>query len=252
MKRALALALQLLTQLPVPTLSTPPQPQELGRSVLFFPGVGLLIGVLLVGVRMALWPTDSGVLAAFVLTVWVLLTGGLHLDGLADTADAWIGGQGDRARTMAIMKDPRSGPIAIVVVVLLLLTKFAALQVLLVGDADAVLLLAPVLGRAAIVLLLITTPYVRPDGLGSPYANYLPRWSCGVLVLLIAAATGVLLEGMGRILLAVLGISFMGLRYSLMTRLGGVTGDTLGAACELTEMVALLVPALLMSEGFRC
>ncbi len=245
MIRAFVLALQLLTRLPVPSLTTPPQPRELGLSVLFFPGVGLLIGALLAGMHTALWLIDPGVLAALVLTVWVLLTGGLHLDGLADTADAWIGGQGDRARTMAIMKDPRSGPIAIVVIVLLLLTKFAALQVLLAGDACSVLLLAPVLGRTAIILLLITTPYVRPDGLGSPYAAYLPRWSCSVLVLLIAVATAALLEGLGGILLAVLTISFIGLRHSLMTRLGGVTGDTLGAVCELTEMVTLLVPALL-------
>lgn len=246
MIRAFALALQLLTRLPVPPLTTPPQSQELGLSVLFFPVVGLLIGVLLAGMHIALWRIDPGVLAALVLIVWALLTGGLHLDGLADTADAWIGGQGNRERTLLIMKDSRSGPIAIVVIVLLLLTKFAALQVLLVGDAGLVLLLAPVLGRTVIVLLLITTPYVRPDGLGSPYANYLPRWSCGVLVLLVAVATVALLEGLGGLLLAVLGIGFMGLRHSLMNRLGGVTGDTLGAVCELTEMAALLVLALLV------
>jgi len=246
MIRAFALALQLLTRLPVPPLTTPPQSQELGLSVLFFPVVGLLIGVLLAGMHIALWRIDPGVLAALVLIVWALLTGGLHLDGLADTADAWIGGQGNRERTLLIMKDSRSGPIAIVVIVLLLLTKFAALQVLLVGDAGLVLLLAPVLGRTVIVLLLITTPYVRPDGLGSPYANYLPRWSCGVLVLLVAVATVALLEGLGGLLLAVLGIGFMGLRHSLINRLGGVTGDTLGAVCELTEMAALLVLALLV------
>jgi adenosylcobinamide-GDP ribazoletransferase len=245
MIRALALALQLLTRLPVPSLNTPPQPRELGLSVLFFPAVGLLIGALLAGMHTALWLVDPGVLAALVLMVWVLLTGGLHLDGLADTADAWIGGQGDRERTLLIMKDSRSGPMAIVVIVLLLLTKFAALQVLLAGDAGFVLLLAPVLGRTMIVLLLITTPYVRPDGLGSPYANYLPRWSCGVLVLVIAATIVALLEVLGGVLLVILGVGFAGLRHSLMNRLGGVTGDTLGAVCELTEMIALLVPVLL-------
>ena len=245
MIRAFTLALQLLTRLPVPSLNTPPQPRELGLSVLFFPAVGLLIGALLTGMHTALWLVDPGVLAALVLVVWVLLTGGLHLDGLADTADAWIGGQGDRERTLSIMKDPRSGPMAIVVIVLLLLTKFAALQVLLAGDAGFVLLLAPVLGRTVIVLLLITTPYVRPDGLGSPYANYLPRWSCGVLVLVIAAAIVALLEVLGGVLLVVLGVGFAGLRHSLMNRLGGVTGDTLGAVCELTEMITLLVPVLL-------
>lgn len=80
--------------------------------------------------------------------VWVGLSGGLHLDGLADTADAWIGGHADRQRTLEIMKDPRSGPIAVVVLLLVLLLKFAALVVLLGQGAWAGLLLAPWLGRA--------------------------------------------------------------------------------------------------------
>jgi adenosylcobinamide-GDP ribazoletransferase len=246
MIRAFALALQLLTRLPVPSSRTPPQSGELGLSVLFFPVVGLLIGVLLAGLHTTLWLIDPGVLAALMLAVWVIITGGLHLDGLADTADAWIGGRGDRDRTLAIMKDPRSGPIAIIAVVLVLLSKFAALQVLLAGDARNVLLLAPVLGRAFVVLLLITTPYVRPHGLGAPYADYLPRLSCGLLVLLVAAATVFLLEWQGGVLLAVLGIGFFGLRHWLLKGLGGITGDTLGAACELAETTALLVPALLV------
>jgi len=246
MIRAFALALQLLTRLPVPSSSRPPRPEELGLSVLFFPVVGLLIGALLAGLHTVLWLVDPGVLAALVLAMWVLLTGGLHLDGLADTADAWIGGQGHRDRTLAIMKDSRSGPIAIVAVVLVLLAKFAALQALLAGDARAILLLAPVLGRMAIVLLLITTPYVRPDGLGAPYASYLPRLSCGLLVLLIAAATVAVLEWQGGALLAALGVGFVGWRHGLMVRLGGTTGDTLGAACELAETITLLTLALLV------
>jgi len=245
MIRAFALALQLLTRLPVPSPGSPPRPEELGLSVVFFPLIGLMIGALLAGLHTALWLIDPGVLAALIVTVWALLTGGLHLDGLADTADAWIGGQGNRDRTLAIMKAPRSGPIAITAVVLVLLNKFAALQMLLAGDARTLLLLTPVLGRAIIVLLLLTTPYVRPDGLGTPYAHYLPRLSCSVLLLLIAAATSILLPWQGSVLLAVLGIGFFGLRHWLLVRLGGVTGDTLGAACELTETVALLVPALL-------
>ena len=245
MIRAFALALQLLTRLPVPSSSRPSRPEELGLAVLFFPVVGLVIGALLVGLHTALWPVDPGVLAALVLAAWVLLTGGLHLDGLADTADAWIGGQGNRDRTLAIMKDSRSGPIAIVAIVLVLLAKFAALQALLAGDARVILLLAPALGRTVIVLLLITTPYVRPDGLGAPYASYLPRLSCGLLVLLIAAATVAVLEWQGGALLAALGVGLAGWRHGLMARLGGTTGDTLGAACELAETIALLTPVLL-------
>ena len=247
MIRALVLALQLLTRLPVPAPGSPPQPQELGQSVLFFPVVGILIGGLLAGSHFVLTDLDPGVRAALILTVWVLITGGLHLDGLADTADAWIGGQGDRDRTLAIMKDPRSGPIAIVVIVLLLLNKFAALHALSPGCAGVALLLAPVLGRAVIVLLLLTTPYVRPMGLGTPYAAYLPRWHCALLLGLITAATVAMTGWAGVALLIGLGIGVIGLRQALMQRLGGITGDTLGAACELVEMVVLLAlaPALM-------
>ena len=245
MIRAFALALQLLTRLPVPLTGSPPQPQEMGLSVLFFPVVGFMIGAILAGLHAALWLIDPGVLAGLILAVWVLLTGGLHLDGLADTADAWIGGLGDRDRTLTIMKDPRSGPIAIVAVVLVLLNKFAALQVLLAGDARTVLLLAPVLGRALVVLLLITTPYVRSEGLGAPYARYLPRMSCGLMVLATAVATVALLDGWGGALLGVLGLGFIVLRHGVLNRLGGITGDTLGAACELAETAVLLVPVLL-------
>lgn len=245
MIRAFVLALQLLTRLPVPLPGSPPQLREFGLSVLFFPAVGLVIGVLLAGLHAALWLTDPGVLAGLILAVWVLLTGGLHLDGLADTADAWIGGQGDRGRTLAIMKDPRSGPLAIVAVVLVLLNKFAALEFLLVGDAYAVLLFAPTLGRAFVVLLLITTPYVRSDGLGSPYVQYLPQSSCGVLLVLVSAVAVASLGWQGGALLGALGVGFLGMRRWLLNRLGGVTGDILGAACELAETVALLVPALL-------
>lgn len=244
MIRALALALQLLTRLPVPSAGSPPQPQELGQSALFFPVVGLLIGLLLAGVHFALRGIDPDVLAALLLTIWALITGGLHLDGLADTADAWIGGQGDRDRTLAIMKDPRSGPIAIVVIVLLLLNKLAALQALSPSGAGPALLLAPALGRAVIVLLLLTTPYIRPAGLGAPYAAYLPRRQCGLLLALLAAATVTLAGWTGVGVLIVLGLGVLGVRQALMKRLGGVTGDTLGAACELAETAALLVLAL--------
>ncbi|MCB1777209.1 MAG: adenosylcobinamide-GDP ribazoletransferase [Candidatus Competibacteraceae bacterium] len=246
--RPLALALQLLTRLPVPALTAPPQPWEFGQAVLFFPFVGLLIGALLAGLHMTLWWADPGVLAALALAIWVSLTGGLHLDGLADTADAWIGGQGDRERTLAIMKDPRSGPMAITAIVLVLLSKFTALQTLLVGNAQDALWLAPMWGRAMMVLLLATTPYARPDGLGSPYADQVPRWNGILLAALIALATLVLLEWSGGLLVVVLGGGFLALRQAWMTRLGGVTGDTLGATCELMETLTLLTLALLANE----
>lgn len=245
MIRAFVLALQLLTRLPAPLVGFPPQPQEMGLSVLFFPVVGLVIGALLAGLHTVLWSIDPGVVAGLVLTTWVLLTGGLHLDGLADVADAWIGGQGDRDRTLAIMKDPRSGPIAIVAIGLVLINKFAALQMLLASDARTALLLTPVLGRTVVVLLLMTTPYIRTEGLGMPYAHHLPRISCAIMALAVFGATVMLLDWQGGALLGVLGIGLFSFRHALLRRLGGVTGDTLGAACELAETMMLLALVIL-------
>lgn len=102
------IALQFLSSLPI-ILPGMPKPQELGRSLLFYPLVGVLFGAVLWGVSALLAGIPLMLHAALLLTVWVLLSGGLHLDGLADSADAWLGGFGDRERTLTIMKDPRSG-----------------------------------------------------------------------------------------------------------------------------------------------
>ena len=247
--RPLILALQLLTRLPVPALNPPPRPAEFGTAALCFPLVGLLIGALLVGLALLLGEADAGVKAALILSFWVMLTGGLHLDGLADVADAWIGGQGDRARTLDIMKDPRSGPLAIVVVTLTLLLKFTALRVLLAGDDLTPLLLIPILGRSALLLLLLSTPYVRTGGLGAPYAQTLPRGPGIGLILATVAVTLALLGQLGGGLLMVLMLGGFWLRRQFVQRLGGITGDTLGASCELIETLALLVLALALGSS---
>jgi adenosylcobinamide-GDP ribazoletransferase len=239
------LAITFLTRIPIP-LQFVPEPEDWGQSVLFFPVVGFIIGVLLT-LLAAFFPTaDAGVLAALLIMLWALITGGLHLDGLADTADAWIGGFGDREKTLCIMKDPRSGPIAIMVVVLVLLGKFAALEVIIAAQNWQTLLITPVLGRAAILFLLITTPYARASGIGAAHAQYLPRRPAVAFIYGLIGIMVLLFAGQGLLVLLVLGGGLLGLRHLLMTRLGGTTGDTLGAACELTEMGGLMVLALLI------
>lgn len=244
MIRGLPLALVFLTRIPVP-VSFRPSPKDWGNSVFFFPLVGLMIGLLMAALYGIFCHSDSGLVAVLLLTAAVVLTGGLHLDGLADTADAWIGGYGDREKTLAIMKDPHSGPIAIVVLVLVLLAKFAALRVAVEQQAWQIIVAVPVVGRSAMVLLLMTTPYVRPQGIGSAHSDYLPRRAC-LLMLLAIVAVSIWTLGWwdGGILVAVLGIGVVGLRLLLLQRLGGTTGDTLGASCELVETLALVTLVL--------
>ena len=237
------IALQFLSSLPI-RLPGMPSPQELGRSLLFYPLVGLLFGGLLWGLNGLLGGAPALLHAAILLTVWVVLSGGLHLDGLADSADAWLGGFGDRERTLTIMKDPRSGPIAVVTLVLVLLLKFAALLALIEQQATVALILAPLLGRTALLCLFLTTPYVRAGGLGQALADHLPR-QAGRRVLLLSALACVLIAGWGGVIALVVAVGvFAGVRHLMMRRLGGTTGDTAGALLELLEVAVLMALAL--------
>jgi adenosylcobinamide-GDP ribazoletransferase len=150
----------------------------------------------------------------------------------------------DPERTLAIMKDPRSGPMAVTMVVMVLLLKAAALERLIVQHDWLALTLAPILGRTTPLLLFLTTPYVRPQGLGSELARELPHPSCQWVLVLVAGATlgasGI--PGIGLLLITV--TLFWRLRRSMVRRLGGATGDTTGALVELTECVVLIYSAL--------
>jgi adenosylcobinamide-GDP ribazoletransferase len=237
------IALQFLSSLPI-RLPGMPAPQELGRSLLFYPLVGVVFGSLLMALDLLFSGTPQLLHAALVLGGWVLLSGGLHLDGLADSADAWLGGFGDRERTLTIMKDPRSGPIAVVTLVIVLLLKFTAIVALIDAHHSVGLLLAPVIGRAAMLGLFLDTPYVRAGGLGQALADHLPR-RLGVQVLGVTTVACVLIAGWAG-LWAVLSATagFFWLRQLMIKRLGGSTGDTAGAMLELLEVLVLVTLAL--------
>jgi len=237
------IALQFLSSLPI-RLPGMPEPQELGRSLLFYPLVGLLFGGILWAFNWLLLGTPLLLHAALLLTVWVLLSGALHLDGLADSADAWLGGFGDRERTLMIMKDPRSGPIAVVTLVLVLLLKFAALLALIEQQHAVVLIIVPLIGRSAMLGLFLTTPYVRAGGLGQALADHLPRLA-GQQVLVVSALACVLIAGLSGVLAVVLAaLVFVWLRQVMLRRLGGTTGDTTGALLEILEVAVLVGLAL--------
>jgi adenosylcobinamide-GDP ribazoletransferase len=233
------IALQFLSSLPI-RLPGMPAPQQLGRSLLFYPLVGLLFGVILWALNLLLSSAPLLLHAALLLTVWVLLSGALHLDGLADSADAWLGGFGDRERTLTIMKDPRSGPIAVVTLALVLLLKFTALVALIEQQQGLALIIVPLIGRAALLAVFLTTPYVRPGGLGQALADHLPR-KAGWRVLAFSALGCLLIAGFQAIVALVVAFGmFVWLRQVMMRRLGGTTGDTAGALLELLEMAVLV------------
>lgn len=229
------LAISFLTRIPVPNLGQL-EPPDFARAALFYPAVGAVIGVILC-IPLLLFPHAPPLLLAAILTViWAMVTGGLHLDGLADSADAWLGGFGDPAKTQRILKDPLVGAAGVIALVGVLLLKFAALVAVLENAAWWLILIAPVIGRILILLLFLTTPYVRAEGLASAVTAHLPRTTA------IWIVTGGLLLGFtvsGSGLLVVL-LGFWLLRRLMLQRLQGCTGDTAGATVEIGEMLWLV------------
>ncbi|WP_266160852.1 adenosylcobinamide-GDP ribazoletransferase [Dyella silvatica] len=234
--RGLLAAIGFLTRLPVP-VSTFDDARAQSSSLAWYPLVGLLLGGWLCGLAWLVhgWPPMLS--AAVLLLAWVVSTGGLHLDGLADSADAWVGGLGDRERTLTIMKDPRSGPAGVSALILLLLTKFAALASVTTPLWSA-LLLAPLLARSALTLAFLSIPYVRSGGLGSGLVDA-PRLAC-MVGLLCAAVVCVAFGWRGGLALLCTLMVFIGWRHACRKRLGGMTGDTCGALTELVEVVVLI------------
>lgn len=238
------IALQFFTLLPTPKIDRIDN-SDLAQSVLWYPAVGLIIGGLLWALAELLLPMLSTlVVAGVLLLVWVAITGALHLDGLADCADAWMGGFGSKERTLEIMKDPVSGPIAVCVLVTCLLLKFALIESLLSQSMLYALVLVPVMARMSAMVLLLTTDYVREGGLGSALSEGLDiskAWGIIFALLLVFGWFAPLLA-CSAILCSVFIFWFW--RQRMVARIDGCTGDTLGAMIELVELAALFGCAL--------
>lgn len=245
--RPLWIAGYLLSRFPVPALGSV-EPSETGRSVPWYPFVGLLMGLLvgLTATALAWLGTDPDVAAVLTLVVWVWSSGAIHLDGLADTADAWVGGIGSRERTLEIMKDPRSGPVAVTVLVLVLIAKWAGLKVLITTGTPWLLIAIPMLSRAQLLLLLLTTPYARVQGLVADQSRELPRRAARNAVLITVAAALLLAGWYGLAMALTAATLFVAARRAMLQRIAGFTGDTAGALVELTETIMLLVCVILL------
>ncbi|RDS85253.1 adenosylcobinamide-GDP ribazoletransferase [Dyella psychrodurans] len=240
MMRSLLVAIGFLTRLPVPAGVFDDERAQ-ANSLAWYPLVGLLLGMLLAVLGWLLRDSPSLLSSVLVVLAWVVLTGALHLDGLADSADAWVGGLGDREKTLAIMKDPRSGPAGVVALVLVVLLKVTAITSLGTFQWLA-LLLAPLLARASLIALFLTTPYVRSRGLGAALTNASGR-ACAVS-LAITAGLCALAKWRGALALLVAVLVFGLWRHACQRRLGGFTGDTAGALAEMVETAVLVVLAL--------
>jgi adenosylcobinamide-GDP ribazoletransferase len=233
-------ALSFLTILPVGKL-LPSEEKGLARSMAFFPLVGLVIGLLsasgyylltlLFPKSLVLWLT-IGLLA--------YLTRGLHLDGFADTMDGVASG-GTKEKILEVMRDSRIGAFGVVGLILLIGAKYYALDQISNPALPYSLILMAVMGRNSMVLVCYRSAYARPnEGLGRPFTENLGSRE---MVLSLVSASGIALLLMGlKGILVFLGICLfsLGYRFFFKKKLGGVTGDILGAANELAELLCLI------------
>ena len=225
-------------------------PWDLAMSLPWFPVVGALLGVVLAGVyavtRLATPPLLG---ATLTLGVAVLLTGGFHEDGLADTADG-LGGGWTREESLRILKDPRHGTYGVLAIVLSVLVRAGALAALDGWAALAVLPAAHALSRGASAGLLGWARPATTEGLGATYFAFVTRaraLGTGTIALLIAVASlgpwgvpAALLSGVGA-----------GATARLATRkLGGITGDVLGAAQQVGEILVLLLSTVAVTRSW--
>lgn len=246
---SLILALRFLTVVPVPGREGE-GPAALGRAAWWFPVVGLLLGgalALTSRLAEALWPPLLG--AAVVVAAWKVATGGIHLDGLADSLDGLAGR--DAAERIAIMRDGRIGVFGAGGLVLLLVLTVTALAGLSAPLRLRVLVLTPVIGRVTPLLVgAWLAPATPGQGLGAAFAAALPRWA-GFAHGLAALGLAAWLLGAWGVAVGAAGWAVALLAATLLARrLGGVTGDVLGAVVELAELGALLGAAAAAHRGF--
>jgi len=219
---------------------------DLGASVPLFPVVGLVLGVLAAACAWVFWSFLPGTVAAVLLTTVLLaFSGGLHLDGLADTADGFFSAR-SRERILEIMRDSRIGAMGVLALVLLLLLKVSSLAVLDRGEAMRAALLLPLAGRCAIPVMMALLPYARSEGgLGTVFYNRRSR-QAGVAAFVFLGVFSWFCFGVDFFLPLLFFVFILAALTSLCHKIiRGATGDTLGAACELSEAGAALALALL-------
>lgn len=239
---SLVLAVRFLTIVPVPGREAAGD-DALGRAAWWFPPVGLALGVGLAAADRALASLFPPLLAALlVVSLWKVLTGGIHLDGLADCLDGLAGG--DVPQRLAIMRDSRVGVYGALGLVVVFLISVVALAELPPGLRAAALVLAPLTGRVAPLLagtlIRAATPAV---GLGGAFLSGLSRAAGPVFGAAALILAGVLAGIWGMTAVAV-GLATALLAAALVARrLGGITGDGLGASVELGELGLLLTVA---------
>ena len=221
---------------------------DLARSMIYFPAVGFLIGFLLINVDKAMsFVLPQTISNALLVIILVVMTRAIHVDGLADTLDGIMGGRDPQSR-LAIMRDSRLGTAGAVGILFLLLLKYLCFNNLYESEKVSALLTAPMLARWSQTMMVFNAEYGRENGMAKAFVGHL---RAGSLVVASVLAIGLSVFVVVRtdvhsaalvlsLLCGVVALTFIGKKY-FNSRLGGVTGDTIGAVSELNEVLVLLL-----------
>lgn len=227
-------ALSLLSIIPVPRFLWVHEGWQAGRTMVWFPLVGWIMGALIYGTfRLSGLIFSPAVTAVLTLIVWVVLTGGLHLDGLIDSCDALCATVSPERR-LEIMKDPRAGSFGVIGAGLILLAKFAALLSL---KNPTMLLIIPMLARLVMLYPMLRYPSARQVGMSNSYREGARRVWLALLWLIPMILYPISLLYLPIAIIIVILFS----RWAAHKLGGGLTGDVYGASCELLETLCLMI-----------
>lgn len=240
--KSLLLAFQFLTRLPIRIKTV--EESDHARSMMWFPLVGIFIGMVLVLIvyESSLFNLPSSITTAFLILASVIITGGLHLDGLSDTCDGFYAGS-NREETLLIMRDHHTGAMGVIGIVTVLLLKYAVLLELLrslpLRELYISLALMPMISRWGMVIASSISPAAQEDGKALPFIKHLriKHWLIATMLTYIISIG--LLRNHGFVLCLIgLGVVIISVIY-FRQRIKGITGDTLGALNEITELIVL-------------
>lgn len=232
------LALQFLTIVPVRVKSAPKN--DMAWSLVYFPIIGFFIGLVLSAIYFGQdYVQVNGLSKVIILIVsLIFVTGGLHLDGLADTADAFLSGR-NREEKLRIMRDPHIGVMGVAALISVILLKIAFLFSIQIKMWPVVMIVMCVVSRWAMVFMMYYFPYARDDGKAKIFIEGLNSkiFILSTIVMLICAFMFLHLKGV--ILAGIVSAGVFVLGRIMHRVLGGITGDTIGAVNELAEVFVL-------------
>ena len=244
-------ALQFLTCIPLPWLRET-SPKEVGHSTVYFPVIGLIIGLILAGLNWLLnLILPSSIVNVLLIVSLVLITGVLHLDGFIDTCDGIAGNKTPEERWQ-VMHDSRAGSFGIIGAILLLLVKYVTLSTIPVPLMTVTLLFMPVVSRWAMVYAIFTQPYARISGLGKIFKQG-TRWPSFTIATVITFVLAIVLVPLfqltGLVIILFIWIITVIMAVYLRGKFAGLTGDTYGTINEVAEVSVLIIVVLLARFG---